>query len=160
MDFTENQASIPAPEHVDGPIAELALTPRGQPLFIDHAFSELEVRLEDPSPPLQVVSGLEWPQARARYVIVQPAVLRKDPRTGWCPVGGAHPDTLYIGPGGSGRFTFASTITDDWLMVRAYETFLSLTACGSVEATIHVPVRDLLAAVEASARYEQLAAAA
>ncbi len=153
MDPAEERACFPASEQIDGPIARVELSPGGQPVFVSHSFSSLELRLGDGlAPAFEVVSGLEWPQVRARYVVTQPTVLREDPHRGWAPVGGVHPGTLFLGPGREGGFSFASTEAGDWLMVRSYETFLSFTPCGARRAVLRTPVEDLLTAAEASSR--------
>lgn len=156
MNPAQDPHRFPAHERLDvGPTAEVELSRGHRTVFVDHVFSRLELRLGgDPAiPPLEIVSGLEWPQLRARYVVTQPAVLASDPHHGWVPVGGIYPDSVLIGAGEVGQFSFAPTLgRDDHLLVCGYETFLSLTAGGDMGGTLRVAVGDLLTAVEAAAR--------
>jgi hypothetical protein len=156
MDHADQQAPFPPSEQVDsGPLAEIQLTRQQQPLCVDHSFSRLVVH-QDEGPgasPIEIVSGLDWPQLHARYVIVQEEVVRRDPRRGWAPVGGVYPDHLLIGPSDASQLDFSAAVgKDDGVLVGAYETFLSLTACGSTAAIVRVGVADLLTVAEASSR--------
>lgn len=157
MKFAEDPRFIPPAERLDdaGPLAEVELSSGRPPVFVDHSFAHLEIRLGDNSTEkrLEVVSGLEWPQVQARFIVVQPEVLAEDPRHGWVPVGGIYPDSVLIGPGEVGQFSLPTAVGyNDHLLACGYETFLSLTAGGSMRGTLRVAVGDLLTAVEAAAR--------
>lgn len=153
--------SIPPSERLDsGPVAEIELTRHRPPAFVDHSFGHLEldgIGGAD-TPPIEIVSGLEWPQLHARYVVVQEATLREEPQRGWAPVGGVYSDRLLVGPSDTSPFDFGSADgTGDGVLVWACDTFLSLTACGDTVAIVRVGIADLLTAAEASVRSRQSA---
>lgn len=164
MEHAENQPPFPSSERVEaGPLVDLELTSRKPSVFVNHAFSRLELRLEGDEgvAPIGIVSGLEWPQLAARYVVVQEPLLREDPHRGWAPVGGVHSDALLVGPSEACQLMFPTSVRgDEGVLICAYETFLSLTACGNTVATVRVGVGDLLTAAEVSARQQDDALAA
>lgn len=163
MDRAEPTPPFPPSERVDaGPLVELELAGDQRSVFVSHSFSRLYLELEEGpgASPIEIVSGLDWPQLRARYVVVQEDVIRKDPRRGWVPVGGVYPDCLLIGPAEAGQLEFSAAVgRDDGVLIGADETFLSLTGCGSTVATARVGVADLLTPVEASSRRRESAPA-
>lgn len=164
MEHAPDPPPFPASELVEsGPLAEVELTSRRPPVFVDHAFSRLQLRFQghEHVPPIGIVSGLEWLQLGARYVAVQEPLMLKDPRRGWAPVGGIHTGALLLGPSEAGQLEFPPDVgAEDGVLLCAYPTFLSLTACGDTVATVQVGVEDLLTAPEASARRRQDALAA
>lgn len=164
MEHADNRPPFPPSERVEaGPLAELELTSRKQSVFVNHAFSRLELCFEggEDLPTIGIVSGLEWPQLGARYVVVQEPLIREDPHGGWAPVGGVHSGALLVGPSEASQLAFPACVgAEDGVLVCAYATFLSLTACGSTVATVRVAVGDLLTAAEASWRQQEGALAA
>jgi hypothetical protein len=159
MEHADNEPPFPLSERVEaGPLAELSLTSGKQSVFVNHAFSRLEMRFEggEGVPPIGIVSGLEWPQLGARYVVVQEPLMREDPHRGWAPVGGVHSDALLVGPSEAGQLTFPACVgAEEGVLICAYATFLSLTACGSTVAVVRLGVGDLLTAAEASCRRQE-----
>jgi hypothetical protein len=164
MGHAADRPPFPASELVEsGPLAELELTSRKPSVFVDHAFSRLDLRFQGSEhvPPIGIVSGFEWLQLGARYVAVQEPLLLKDPHRGWAPVGGVHSAALLIGPSEAGQLEFPPSVgAEEGVLLCAYPTFLSLTACGGTVATVQVGVEDLLTAPEASARRRESALAA
>jgi hypothetical protein len=161
MSPSQNRPPIPTAEQVDGgPLVELELRPGQQPLFIDHAFSALSLRIGDggATVPIEVESGLEWPQLEVRFVAFQDAIMRENPRLGWAPIGGAHDDDLFVAPSGAPALSFGDELGEgDGVVIGACETYLSLCAYGKAEIKVRVGVADLLTVPEVAARGKESA---
>ena len=139
-----------------GPIIDLELTRSSPPLFVDHCFSQLELRLGNDSAEvvIEIASALDWPQLDARYVIVERRALEEDPRRGWLPLGGAYIDKLVLGPETTSTLLGATRTAPEsaQAMLRAYETYLSITACSTDPLGVQVSVGDILSAAAALER--------
>jgi hypothetical protein len=142
-------------------LARIELSGHGPPIFVDHSFECLRVELgaDGETPSLEIVSGIEWPQLHARFVVTQPAVLAEDPRRGWAPVGGIYPPKLVLGARSTPQFAFSELLRSEvQLLVRDHETYLSLVACPSASAGVLVARRDVLAASQLTNPYDAQAA--
>ncbi len=137
------RARIPAAELPDlsGRLTPVRLSGDGPPLFVDHVFDSLRFRLgtDGAVPEFEVVSGLDWPQVHSRYVLLQPEVVCRDPRAGWVPLGGIYPESVLIGPRETPEFAFPQTIEQGpQLLLCAYDTYLSITACPGTVASARI----------------------
>jgi hypothetical protein len=62
---------------------------------------------------LTLVPGRVCEQLGARYILMQPEVVRADPSRGWLPLGGVHHYRLSIGRYDSPEFVFTSEVSRD-----------------------------------------------
>jgi hypothetical protein len=133
-----------------GQLDQVELSGEGPPLFIDHGFDVLELRLcdDEATPGFEIVSALDWPQVHSRYVITQPEILAEDVRRGWAAIGGVYPDFALVGPSSTPGFEFSPSCgMDPQFYLRRHETYLALTACRGTAVSARLnPVDRVLAA--------------
>jgi hypothetical protein len=153
-----DQSRFPPEERVvsRGPIIDLELTRSSPPLFVDHCFSQLDLRLGSGSAEIgvEIVSGLDWPQLDARYVVVEPKAVEEDPRRGWLPLGGVYADRLVLGPETAGALLGATRTAPEvaQVLLSAYETYISITACSTDPIGVRISIGDMLSAAGALER--------
>jgi hypothetical protein len=137
---------------------ELEIVSKRPPLFISHVFSSLGIKVDNdpPIPDFEIVSGFEWPQVEARYIVTQPDALTKGPSQGWAPVGGIYPEDIAISPSNHPQFMYSSEFLPDDLLfiVRSHDTFLSLIAGDDHRLSVRVPLESVLTKAEARARFQ------
>lgn len=137
---------------------ELELSSDRPPLFLDGAGLRAEVRLEPGREPLEIVGAADWPQLNARFVVIRPDLLARDPRQGWRPCGGMYPSQLTVGRRTGESLPFEEVPAGEArLLILAYDTYLTLTACGE-RVLVTVDADSLISAAEALERLELQAA--
>lgn len=81
----------------------------------------VEIRLGSPiGPELRVFLGEHVPQLGAELIVIQPAVFKRDPKSGWAPVGGVHTPFVLVGRDvglNKGRFELPETTSGQHLVI-------------------------------------------
>lgn len=91
-----------------------------------------------------LIHGRECPQLGASYLLVQPDVVARDPRRGWLPLGGRHPEQLFLGSEDSPELELGDGVDPDHAVVSITSEGICITDGSSTGTDVRAHPDDVM----------------